>query len=93
MARKYNFRGLYSSNRNNLWWSGGFGRCVPCLVTRAAEDSLPMAQYLAESMNVPVTLIDRPWNRSDDWYGQISRYRNWEELAAAMPGKIDLTRR
>lgn len=59
----------------------------------AVEDSLPMAQYLAGSMNVPVALIDCPWNRSDEIHSRISRYRTWEELAAAMPGKIDLTRR
>jgi len=59
----------------------------------AVEDSLPMAQYLAGSMNVPVALIDCPWNRSDEKHSQISRYRSWEELAAAMPGKIGLTRR
>jgi uncharacterized protein len=59
----------------------------------AVEDSLPMAQYLAGSMNVPVALIDCPWNRSDDAHGQISRYRNWEELASAIPRNIDLTRR
>ena len=59
----------------------------------AVEDSLPMAQYLAGSMNVPVALIDCPWNRSDETHSQISRYRTWAELAAAMPGKIDLTRR
>ncbi len=56
----------------------------------AVEDSLPMAQYLAGLMNVPVALIDCPWNRSGNEHSQIARYRNWSELAAAMPKQFDL---
>ncbi len=60
----------------------------------AVEDSLPMAQYLAGAMGVSVALIDCPWNQSDDGHRRISRYRDWQELAAAVPADInDFARR
>lgn len=59
----------------------------------AVEDSLPMAEYLAREMKVPVALLDCPWNQSDEGKGRISRYRGWQELAAALPAQCDLTRR
>jgi uncharacterized HAD superfamily protein len=49
----------------------------------AVEDSLTMAQYLAGRMNVPVALIERPWNQSADEQVRISRYRDWPALADA----------
>lgn len=51
----------------------------------AVEDSLPMAQYLAGRMNVPVALIDCPWNRTAPAHARVSRYRDWNTLAAARP--------
>jgi uncharacterized HAD superfamily protein len=54
----------------------------------AVEDSLPMARYLAGAMNLPVALIDCPWNQSNDEHRRISRYRDWQKLAAALPGKM-----
>jgi uncharacterized HAD superfamily protein len=51
----------------------------------AVEDSLPMAEYLAGQMKVPVALIDCPWNRTDDAHAQVSRYPDWPAIAAAVP--------
>jgi uncharacterized HAD superfamily protein len=51
----------------------------------AVEDSLPMAQYLADHMKLPVALIDRPWNRTDNEHRRISRYPDWPAIAEALP--------
>jgi uncharacterized HAD superfamily protein len=51
----------------------------------AVEDSLPMAQYLADQMNLPVALIDRPWNRTNSEHTRISRYADWPAIAEALP--------
>jgi uncharacterized protein len=51
----------------------------------AVEDSLPMATYLASRMNVPVALIDCPWNQSDDTYAEVTRYRDWRAIAEDLP--------
>jgi uncharacterized HAD superfamily protein len=48
----------------------------------AVEDSLPMAQYLASRMRVPVALLDRPWNQCSE-EGGIVRYHDWVSLEAA----------
>ncbi len=50
----------------------------------AVEDSLPMAQYLASRMRVPVALLDHPWNRCNEESG-IVRYHDWVSLEAAAP--------
>ena len=50
----------------------------------AVEDSLPMAQYLAGQMRVPVALIDRPWNRTDTELARVSRYHHWRAIAEAL---------
>jgi hypothetical protein len=50
----------------------------------AVEDSLPMAEYLAGQMKVPVALIDCPWNRTDDAHAQVSRCPDWPAIAAAV---------
>ena len=50
----------------------------------AVEDSLPMAQYLAGQMKVPVALIDRPWNRTDTELARVSRYHHWRAIAEAL---------
>lgn len=52
----------------------------------AVEDSLPIADYLADRMNVPVALMDRPWNRRDREHSLIDRYSRWEDIAKALPG-------
>jgi uncharacterized HAD superfamily protein len=54
----------------------------------AVEDSLPMAKYLANSMKLPVALIDCPWNRCGETLDGIDRYRNWEAIHA---GTLALT--
>jgi uncharacterized protein len=46
----------------------------------AIEDSLPTAQYLAETMDVRVALLDRPWNRTDADHPKIKRYKDWREI-------------
>ena len=51
----------------------------------AVEDSLPMAQYLASAMQVPVALLDAPWNRTDSQQPGINRYRDWPAIAEAAP--------
>jgi uncharacterized protein len=51
----------------------------------AVEDSLPMAQYLASAMHVPVALLDAPWNRTDSQQPGVNRYRDWRAIAEAAP--------
>jgi uncharacterized HAD superfamily protein len=50
----------------------------------AVEDSLPMAQYLADQMRVRVALIDRPWNRTDFAHPRVNRCRDWGGIAQAL---------
>ena len=50
----------------------------------AVEDSLPMAEYLAGQMKVPVALIDCPWNRTDTELARVSRYHHWRAIAEAL---------
>lgn len=59
----------------------------------AVEDSLPMAQYLAGSMKLPVALIDCPWNQSEETLVGIDRYRDWETICAAAPAPAMMARR
>lgn len=54
------------------------------------EDSLTMARFAVEQWDVPVALIDRPWNRGLDALpgevrAAIRRVSSWEELAARFP--------
>ena len=51
----------------------------------AVEDSLPMAQFLATRMELPVALIDCPWNRGADNHTNVGRYADWPTLARQMP--------
>jgi len=51
----------------------------------AVEDSLPMAQYLASTMQVPVALLDAPWNRTNSPQPGVIRYRDWRVIAEAAP--------
>jgi uncharacterized HAD superfamily protein len=47
----------------------------------AVEDSLPMAEYLAGRMQVPVALIDCPWNRTVADHARVSRCKDWNAIA------------
>jgi uncharacterized HAD superfamily protein len=49
----------------------------------AVEDSPLMANYLAKTMQVPVALLDRPWNRLNAEHSLIARYNYWREIAQA----------
>lgn len=53
----------------------------------AVEDSPTMAIYLATQMNIPVALLDRPWNRKNIQHALIGRHRDWQEIAQALPAK------
>lgn len=48
----------------------------------AIEDSLPMANFLAKEMGLPVALLDRPWNQGSLQYPTISRWHNWSQIGA-----------
>ena len=50
----------------------------------AVEDSLPMAQFLATRMQLPVALIDCPWNRTSTDHVNVGRYGDWPTLAQQM---------
>ena len=60
---------------------GGF--CV------AIEDSADMARYLSEELEIPVLLIDRPWNRHleqpSGTNGRIHRCNGWQEIVDRFP--------
>jgi uncharacterized HAD superfamily protein len=49
----------------------------------AIEDSPTMAKYLAETMDLPVKLYDRPWNRSGIEHAKITRHSHWREIGSA----------
>jgi len=51
----------------------------------AVEDSLPMAQFLASQMKLPVALIDCPWNRAGADHANVERHADWPALAQRMP--------
>ncbi|MGH7926300.1 MAG: 5' nucleotidase, NT5C type [Candidatus Binatia bacterium] len=51
----------------------------------AVEDSLPMAKFLATTMNLPVALLNRPWNQEDVGHPNIRRYNHWRELSDFAP--------
>jgi len=55
----------------------------------AVEDSLPMAQYLARAMQIPVALLDAPWNRTGSQQPGIYRCRDWRAIAAAAPALME----
>ncbi len=46
----------------------------------AIEDSYDMAVHIADKMDTPVFLFDRPWNRSPNLNNRIKRFRSWKEL-------------
>ena len=50
------------------------------------EDSAEVACRLADALDAPVALLDRPWNRSsprpeDEFKGRIFRCRDWQDIA------------
>jgi uncharacterized HAD superfamily protein len=51
----------------------------------AVEDSPTMAKYLAENMEVPVKLYDRPWNRTGVEHPRITRHIHWREIVGTFP--------
>lgn len=51
----------------------------------AVEDSLPMAEFLAAQMAVPVALVDCPWNRSAQEPAKVSRHTDWKIIVQRMP--------
>ncbi len=51
----------------------------------AVEDSAMMARHLSEKMNVPVALMDRPWNRSAELNGKVFRYDSWAGIGEGNP--------
>ena len=51
----------------------------------AVEDSLPMAEFLAGRMDLPVALIDCPWNRSAQSHVKVSRHTDWKTITHSMP--------
>jgi len=51
----------------------------------AVEDSLPMAEFIARQMKVPVALIDCPWNRAAQDHVNVGRYSDWTTIAQMMP--------
>ncbi len=50
----------------------------------AVEDSLPMARFLAAEMQVPVALLDRPWNGGENGHSMITRCSNWLEIGKTL---------
>lgn len=61
----------------------------------AVEDSGYMAGFLSQRMQVPVALLDRPWNRKSESTdnisgGLISRCRNWNEVMEIFLSKEDM---
>jgi uncharacterized protein len=51
----------------------------------AVEDSLPMAEFIAHRMKIPVALVDCPWNRSLQDHANVGRYSDWTMIAQTMP--------
>jgi uncharacterized HAD superfamily protein len=46
----------------------------------AVEDSGQMARFLSETMDTRVALLDRPWNRSMSFNGNVQRCADWKEI-------------
>jgi len=51
----------------------------------AVEDSLPMAEFLAGRMDLPVALVDCPWNRSPRSHVKVNRHTDWKTITHSMP--------
>jgi len=39
-----------------------------------------MANFLASRMQLPVLMLDRPWNKTETLHFNIVRYNDWEEI-------------
>jgi uncharacterized HAD superfamily protein len=53
--------------------------------TLAVEDSPCMIRFVADEMNIPVVILDRPWNRSEPeraGAAPVVRCRTWQEISA-----------
>lgn len=46
----------------------------------AVEDSLETAVFISNHLNIPVFLLDRPWNKNGDPDENIKRCRGWAEI-------------
>ncbi|MGM0394013.1 MAG: 5' nucleotidase, NT5C type [Thermodesulfobacteriota bacterium] len=55
---------------------------MACQYDLAVEDSLDTALFLAEQMDVPVLLYDRPWNARPVPHPNIIRVGSWRQIAA-----------
>jgi uncharacterized HAD superfamily protein len=49
--------------------------------TLAVEDSLSMASFLSDTMNIPTFLYDRPWNQNGSSHPAYTRCASWQEIA------------
>lgn len=55
----------------------------------AVEDSAEMAARLRDELEVPVLLIDRPWNRTvPEVPGRVERCAGWDEVMVRLPQLI-----
>ncbi|MDZ7666473.1 MAG: bifunctional metallophosphatase/5'-nucleotidase [Desulfotignum sp.] len=54
---------------------------MACQYDLAVEDSLDTALFLAEQMDVPVLLYDRPWNAWPVQHPNIIRVASWGQIA------------
>ena len=46
----------------------------------AVEDSREMSLFLADTLNIPVALYDRPWNAENLVHDKVVRCRDWEQI-------------
>lgn len=51
----------------------------------AVEDSWDMALFLSQTMETPVALLDRPWNRREAQLPNIHRIHGWQEIDMLIP--------
>jgi uncharacterized HAD superfamily protein len=51
----------------------------------AVEDSADTARFLSSELQIPVLLLDRPWNAEHPCVdGKVRRCRDWEEVAGVV---------
>lgn len=61
----------------------------------SVEDSLKMADYLANRAHVPVLLLDKPWNRAgytDASHDLVTRCKNWDVIKAKSLSYLETVR-
>ncbi|MBW1849770.1 MAG: bifunctional metallophosphatase/5'-nucleotidase [Deltaproteobacteria bacterium] len=71
--------GAYPSNAISLDALAKMNFCF------AVEDSSDMARFLSEDMQIPVALLDRPWNRNSQYQDHaasslVNRCHTWDEV-------------